>query len=156
MGYPKIVPKGNLSEMVSNWQISIGYEDNQIMTIMTFQTFSISNKPTFSILIGLTASKSNWRMDSPHLQVWFIPSLKPNYKSSENSSTNIQLWNSSDLRSRLTALWSSSPEKRTVLSDSVPTSEALIKSQKRTDTHFHASPIYQTACERPPCIRKLT
>ena len=32
MGCPKIVPKGNLSEMVSNWQISIGYEDNQIMT----------------------------------------------------------------------------------------------------------------------------
>ena len=32
MGCPKIVPKGNLSEMVSNWQISIGYEANQIMT----------------------------------------------------------------------------------------------------------------------------
>ena len=32
MGYPKMVPKGNLSEMVSNWQISIGYEDKQIMT----------------------------------------------------------------------------------------------------------------------------
>ena len=35
MGCPKIVPKGNLSEMVSNWQISIGYEDNQIMTHST-------------------------------------------------------------------------------------------------------------------------
>ena len=35
MGCPKIVPKGNLSEMVSNWQISIGYEDNQIMTAIT-------------------------------------------------------------------------------------------------------------------------
>ena len=33
MGCSKIVPKGNLSEMVSNWQISIGYEDNQIMTL---------------------------------------------------------------------------------------------------------------------------
>ena len=33
MGCPKIVPKGNLSEMVSNWQISIRYEDNQIMTV---------------------------------------------------------------------------------------------------------------------------
>ena len=32
MGCPKIVPKGNLLEMVSNWQVSIGYEDNQIMT----------------------------------------------------------------------------------------------------------------------------
>ena len=29
---PKMVLKGNLSEMMSNWQISIGYEDNQIMT----------------------------------------------------------------------------------------------------------------------------
>ena len=28
----KIVLKGNLLEMISNWQISIGYEDNQIMT----------------------------------------------------------------------------------------------------------------------------
>ena len=27
----KIVPKGNLSETMSNWQTSIGYEDNQIM-----------------------------------------------------------------------------------------------------------------------------
>ena len=36
MGCPKIVPKGNLSEMVSNWQISIGYEDNQIMTLMKY------------------------------------------------------------------------------------------------------------------------
>ena len=33
MGCPKIVLKGNLSEMVSNWQVSIGYEDNQIMTV---------------------------------------------------------------------------------------------------------------------------
>ena len=33
MGYPKMVLKGNLLEMVSNWQISIGYEDNQIMTV---------------------------------------------------------------------------------------------------------------------------
>ena len=32
MGFPKMVLKGNLSEMISNWQISIGYEDNQIMT----------------------------------------------------------------------------------------------------------------------------
>ena len=32
MGCPKMVPKGNLSEMISKWQISIGYEDNQIMT----------------------------------------------------------------------------------------------------------------------------
>ena len=32
MGCPKMVPKGDLSEMISNWQISIGYEDNQIMT----------------------------------------------------------------------------------------------------------------------------
>ena len=32
MGCPKIVLKGNLLEMMSNWQISIGYEDNQIMT----------------------------------------------------------------------------------------------------------------------------
>ena len=32
MGWPKIVLKGNLLEMMSNWQISIGYEDNQIMT----------------------------------------------------------------------------------------------------------------------------
>ena len=34
MGYPEMVPKGNLSEMVSNWKISIGYEDNQIMTVL--------------------------------------------------------------------------------------------------------------------------
>ena len=33
MGCLKMVLKGNLSEMISNWQISIGYEDNQIMTI---------------------------------------------------------------------------------------------------------------------------
>ena len=33
MGCLKMVPKGNLSEMISNWQISIGYEDNQIMTV---------------------------------------------------------------------------------------------------------------------------
>ena len=32
MGCLKIVLKGNLSEMMSNWQISIGYEDNQIIT----------------------------------------------------------------------------------------------------------------------------
>ena len=32
MGCPKMVLKGNLSEMMSNWQTSIGYEDNQIMT----------------------------------------------------------------------------------------------------------------------------
>ena len=32
MGCLKMVPKGNLSEIISNWQISIGYEDNQIMT----------------------------------------------------------------------------------------------------------------------------
>ena len=32
MGYLKIVPRGDLSEMMSNWQISIGYKDNQIMT----------------------------------------------------------------------------------------------------------------------------
>ena len=32
MGCPKMVTKGNLSEMMSNWQTSIGYEDNQIMT----------------------------------------------------------------------------------------------------------------------------
>ena len=32
MGCPKIVLKGNLSEIMSNWQISIRYEDNQIMT----------------------------------------------------------------------------------------------------------------------------
>ena len=38
MGCPKIVPKGNLSEMVSNWQISIGYEDNQIMTMSNHHT----------------------------------------------------------------------------------------------------------------------
>ena len=31
MGCPKIALKDNLSEMMSNWQISIGYEDNQIM-----------------------------------------------------------------------------------------------------------------------------
>ena len=28
----KIVPKGNLSETMINWQALIGYEDNQIMT----------------------------------------------------------------------------------------------------------------------------
>ena len=34
MGCPKIVLKGNLLEIMSNWQISIGYGDNQIMTIV--------------------------------------------------------------------------------------------------------------------------
>ena len=33
MGCPKMVLKGNLLEMISNWQISIRYEDNQIMTV---------------------------------------------------------------------------------------------------------------------------
>ena len=32
MGCLKMEPKGNLSEMIINWQISIRYEDNQIMT----------------------------------------------------------------------------------------------------------------------------
>ena len=30
MGRPKMIPKGDLSEMMSNWQISIGYEGNQV------------------------------------------------------------------------------------------------------------------------------
>ena len=34
MSCPKIVPKGDLSEMMSNWQTSIGYEDNQIITVV--------------------------------------------------------------------------------------------------------------------------
>ena len=40
MGCPKMVLKGNLSEMISNWQISIGYEDNQIMTGIPFQSLA--------------------------------------------------------------------------------------------------------------------
>ena len=36
MGCLKMVPKGNLSEMISNGQISIGYEDNQIMTVLSW------------------------------------------------------------------------------------------------------------------------
>ena len=39
MGCLKMVPKGNISEMISNWQISIGYEDNQIMTPLSSRPY---------------------------------------------------------------------------------------------------------------------
>ena len=38
----KMVLKGNLLEMMSTWQISIGYEDNQIMTPPRTSSFSVS------------------------------------------------------------------------------------------------------------------
>ena len=54
MGCPKIVPKGNLLEMVSNWQISIGYEDNQIMTLQCLRKHGLYAK----------ANKCEWHQDS--------------------------------------------------------------------------------------------
>ena len=59
MGCPKIVLKGNLSEMVSNWQISIGYEDNQIMTLFRVAFHNAQFDPSVASLSTATAL-SEW------------------------------------------------------------------------------------------------
>ena len=65
MGCPKMVPKGNLLEMMSNWQTSIEYEDNQIMTVTTFATeeAKVSVHSSLLLLLGQLAILSEFRRE---------------------------------------------------------------------------------------------
>ena len=56
MGCPKMVLKGNLSEMISNWKISIGYEDNQIMTATNKVKPNMSTLLSNSLIVPLNSN----------------------------------------------------------------------------------------------------
>ena len=76
MGCPKMVPKGNHSEMMSNWQISIRYEDNQIMTLHC-NTISF-----LSLILASLVAKSHLRLVFPMLpSPDFAQNIVPVFKS---------------------------------------------------------------------------
>ena len=75
MGFPKMVPKGNLLEMISNWQISIGYEDNQIMTPVPTTQVSMPVVTQMQVPGSVGARDGQSRMHSSHSSQVSVPEV---------------------------------------------------------------------------------